>query len=60
MSKNLNLSLNKLTAPLVEKLIINAESLRLSKIKLADGTSVIDAGINAKGCIEAGRLIAEI
>ena len=60
MSKNFNLSLNKLTAPLVEKLIINAESLRLSKIKLADGTSVIDAGINAKGCIEAGRLIAEI
>tara|TARA_B100000959_G_C14906509_1_gene593214 strand:+ start:201 stop:1172 length:972 start_codon:yes stop_codon:yes gene_type:complete len=60
VSKNTNLSLNKLTFPLVENLIINAESLRLSKSNLADGTCVIDAGINTKGCIEAGRLIAEV
>lgn len=60
MSKNTNLSLNKLTAPLVENLIVNAESLRLDISNLNDGTRIIDAGINAKGGIEAGRLIAEI
>tara|TARA_Y100000590_G_scaffold70001_2_gene76363 strand:+ start:832 stop:1803 length:972 start_codon:yes stop_codon:yes gene_type:complete len=60
VSKNTNLSLNKLTAPLVENLIVNAESLRLDVSNLNDGTRIIDAGINAKGGIEAGRLIAEI
>ena len=60
MSKNTNLSLNKLTAPLVENLIVNAESLRLDVSNLNDGTRIIDAGINAIGGIEAGRLIAEI
>ncbi|MAS84071.1 MAG: methenyltetrahydromethanopterin cyclohydrolase [Legionellales bacterium] len=60
MSKNTNLSLNKLTAPLVENLIVNAESLRLDISNLNDGTRIIDAGINAIGGIEAGRLIAEI
>ncbi len=60
MSKNTKLSLNELTAPLVENLIVNAESLRLDVSNLNDGTRIIDAGINAKGGIEAGRLIAEI
>ena len=60
MSKNTKLSLNELTAPLVENLIVNAESLRLDISNLNDGTRIIDAGINAKGGIEAGRLIAEI
>ena len=36
------------------------ESLRLDVSNLNDGTRIIDAGINAKGGIEAGRLIAEI
>ena len=60
MSQNSNLSLNKLTKPLVENLITNADSLRLEVSNLNDGTCIIDAGINAKGGIEAGRLIAEI
>ncbi len=60
MSKNTKLSLNELTAPLVENLIVNAESLRLDVSNLNDGTRIIDAGINAKGGIEVGRLIAEI
>jgi len=60
VSKNTKLSLNELTAPLVENLIVNAESLRLDVSNLNDGTRIIDAGINAKGGIEAGRLIAEI
>ena len=50
----------KRQAPLVENLIVNAESLRLDVSNLNDGTRIIDAGINAKGGIEAGRLIAEI
>ena len=45
---------------MVENLIVNAESLRLDVSNLNDGTRIIDAGINAKGGIEAGRLIAEI
>ena len=55
-----NLSLNKLTVPLVENLVANAEPLRLTVSNLADGTRIIDSGIHAKGGIEAGRLIAEI
>ena len=54
MSQNINLSLSKLTAPLVENLIVNAESLRLGVSNLDDGTRNIDAGINVKGGIEAG------
>jgi methenyltetrahydromethanopterin cyclohydrolase len=60
VNQNLTPSLNKLTAPLVENLIANANSLRLAVSNLDDGTCVIDAGINAKGGIEAGRLIAKI
>jgi len=55
-----NLSLNKLTAPLVDNLVAKAESLRLTVSYLTDGTRIIDAGIHAKGGIEAGRLIAEV
>ena len=57
MSQHLNPSLNKLTVPLVENLIANAKSLRLAVSNLDDGDCVIDAGINTKGGIEAGRLI---
>ena len=60
MIQRSNLSLNKLTAPLVDNLAANAESLRLTVSYLTDGTRIIDAGIHAKGGIEAGRLIAEV
>ena len=60
MIQRSNLSLNKLTAPLVDNLVANAEPLRLTVSYLTDGTRVIDAGIHAKGGIEAGRLIAEV
>ena len=42
MSKNTNLSLNKLTAPLVENLIVNAESLRLDVSNLNDGVYILE------------------
>jgi len=53
-------SFNKLTAPLVENLVINSGSLRLAVSKLDNGCRIIDAGINVSGGHEAGRLIAEI
>jgi methenyltetrahydromethanopterin cyclohydrolase len=53
-------SINALTAPLVEALVADAEKLRLGIERLENGCLLIDAGINAKGSLEAGRRIAEI
>jgi methenyltetrahydromethanopterin cyclohydrolase len=53
-------SLNKLTAPLVERLIRDAESLRIRIIHCETGAVLIDAGIDCRGGIEAGRRITEI
>ncbi len=53
-------SVNSLSAPIVQSLIDNADALRLGISKLSNGTTVIDAGINARGGLEAGRLISEI
>lgn len=53
-------SVNSLSAPIVQSLINNADALRLGVSKLANGTTVIDAGINVRGGLEAGRLISEI
>ncbi|MEX0951088.1 MAG: methenyltetrahydromethanopterin cyclohydrolase [Gammaproteobacteria bacterium] len=53
-------SINTLTAPLVESLVKNADSLRVAVSKLDNGTRIVDAGINVPGGMEAGRLIAEI
>lgn len=53
-------SLNQLAAPLVERLISQADVLRLAVSRQANGTRIVDAGIEAAGGIEAGRRIAEI
>jgi methenyltetrahydromethanopterin cyclohydrolase len=53
-------SVNALAAPLVRALKADADSLRLAMQRLANGCTVIDAGIAARGGIEAGRRIAEI
>ena len=53
-------SINALTAPLVENLKSQADALRLRIETLSNGTTLIDAGINALGGLEAGRRIAEI
>lgn len=55
-----NASVNKLTQPLVQHLLDNAAKLRIGVEVLANGCTVIDAGINAIGGLEAGRIIAEI
>lgn len=53
-------SINTLVQPLVDDLITNADKYRLEISKLDNGTTIIDAGINAFGGLEAGRIIGEI
>ena len=53
-------SVNKLSRPLVLALVENADKLRLKVATLDNGCTIVDAGIEAKGGLEAGRLIAEI
>jgi len=53
-------SVNKLTQTLVQELIDNADKLRLGIETLDNGCTVIDAGINVPGGLEAGRIITEI
>jgi len=58
--KMIQASVNKLTQPLVQQLIDNAAKLRVGIEILENGCTVIDAGINHTGGLEAGRIIAEI
>lgn len=53
-------SVNALTAPLVQSLTADAQALRLRIETLSNGTTVVDAGIEVLGSLEAGRRIAEI
>jgi len=55
-----NLSINNRTIPLVKNLMANASALKLGVSEHASGAMMIDAGIEAVGGLEAGRLIAEI
>ena len=53
-------SINKITKPLVEELIENIDQLNLGMTTSSGGAKLIDAGISHKGCLESGRLITEI
>ncbi|MEO8157332.1 MAG: methenyltetrahydromethanopterin cyclohydrolase [Betaproteobacteria bacterium] len=53
-------SVNALAAPLVHDLILQAQSLRLGVERLDNGCVVVDAGITARGGLEAGLRIAQI
>ncbi len=53
-------SVNAHALPIVKHLIANADKLRLKIGKLGNGATLIDAGIEAVGCLEAGRLIGEV
>ena len=52
-------SLAALSAPLVERLVAEAQALRLG-IERVGGACVVDAGIRHPGGLEAGRRIAEL
>jgi methenyltetrahydromethanopterin cyclohydrolase len=54
------LSVNALARPLVERLIANAEVLGLRVHRDESGACIVDAGIAARGSIEAGLRIGEI
>jgi methenyltetrahydromethanopterin cyclohydrolase len=54
------LSVNATSAPLVAALLRDAAMLRLGVARDACGATLVDAGIDALGGIEAGRRIAEI
>jgi len=54
------LSVNALSAPLVDALIRDAVQLRLAITRLDTGCTVIDAGIDCLGSLEAGQRIAAI
>jgi len=53
-------SVNRLSAPMVAKLLADADQLRIGVRKLANGATLIDAGIDHPGGMEAGRRVAEI
>jgi methenyltetrahydromethanopterin cyclohydrolase len=53
-------SVNAHSQPIVKYLIAYADKLRLHVDRLANGCTVVDAGIQAPGGLEAGRLIGEI
>ena len=59
MSKS-SISVNTLATPLVNRLIADADWLRILETRLNNGCILIDAGINCIGSFEAGRRIAEI
>ncbi len=54
------LSLNANVQPWVERLVADADALRVKVTQDASGARVVDAGIVAGGSIEAGLLIGEI
>ena len=53
-------SVNKLANPLVAALIADAQRLQLGVERAASGCTIVDAGIQHPGSLEAGRRIAEI
>jgi methenyltetrahydromethanopterin cyclohydrolase len=55
-----HVSVNANAIPIVKYMIAHADRLRLKVDRLANGCIIIDAGIQAVGGLEAGRLIAEV
>jgi methenyltetrahydromethanopterin cyclohydrolase len=53
-------SVNRLAAPLVDALVVDAATLRIGVSRSEAGAQIIDAGIAQTGGLEAGRRIAEI
>lgn len=60
LSAQPHLSVNQLSAPLLDKLVQQADALQIGISKHEAGCTIIDAGIVHAGSAEAGRLIAEI
>jgi methenyltetrahydromethanopterin cyclohydrolase len=54
------ISINERALELATQMIANAEALGVEVAQVEGGATVIDAGINVSGSLEAGRLFAEI
>ncbi len=54
------ISINRLSMRTVQTLIDSPEMFNVQITRLSDGSTVIDAGIEAEGGYEAGRLVSEI
>ena len=52
------ISVNKRAAVIVQQMIDDGEALGLNTHRLANGTTVIDAGVKVPGSLEAGRLFS--
>lgn len=53
------ISVNRLSAPIVQTMISRADALGCQVFKLANGATVIDAGVQVPGSLEVGRLFSE-
>lgn len=53
-------SLHAAALPLLDRVIAHADELQLGISKSRSGAVIVDAGIEARGGLEAGRLIAEL
>jgi methenyltetrahydromethanopterin cyclohydrolase len=53
------ISVNEKAAEVVRRMIADPESLGLAVIRLPNGVTVVDAGIDVPGSLEAGQLFAE-
>ena len=53
-------SVNERAVKIVQRMIADAEALELAVTHLGNGTTVVDAGVQVPGSLEAGRLFAEV
>jgi methenyltetrahydromethanopterin cyclohydrolase len=53
-------SVNERAVKIVQRMITDAEALELAVTHLGNGTTVVDAGVQVPGSLEAGRLFAEV
>lgn len=56
----LNLGVNELSLDVVNQILRGPEEIGVKVVKLQNGTTIIDAGVNSNGGFEAGRLVTEI
>jgi methenyltetrahydromethanopterin cyclohydrolase len=54
------ISVNQRAAAIVQQMIGEREALGLGVRRLKNGATVLDAGIEAPGSLEAGRLFASV
>lgn len=54
------ISVNERAADIVRRMIADAEPLGLAVTRFSNGATVVDAGVEVPGSLEAGRLFAEV